>query len=274
MIRKIIKRILKPIVDNLHHRLNRNEHLEGDYFCPVCENSVKYFRRLPDSIFEELDKYQYIHSSFYTETINLLKYSCPQCNASDRDRLYALFINEKLSGVSNNQITFLDIAPSRSLAKFIQKKGVQYRSADLYNERVDDKVDVTEMKIYENSRFDIFICSHVLEHVKKDIQALHELYRVLKPNGWGIIMVPILLSLEEDLEEDSFQSEADHWKYYGQNDHVRMYSKRGFVNKLNGAGFKVTEYGQSHFGEILFEKTGIHKRSILYVVQKGDDKRI
>src|SRR5689334_4673185 len=137
MVRKLIKKLLKPVINDLYHRLNKKDYLGGDYFCPVCENSVRYFLRLPDSIYEQLDKYQYVHSSFYGETINALKYSCPNCKASDRDRLYALYLNEKLPGSTNGQIKFLDVAPSRSLAKFIVKKGVQYRSADLYNDRAD-----------------------------------------------------------------------------------------------------------------------------------------
>jgi hypothetical protein len=81
-------------------------------------------------------------------------------------------------------------------------------------------------------------------------------------------MVPIHLGIEHDLENPEYKTEADRWKYYGQNDHVRMYSKQGFVNKLTSAGFKVNELGKDHFGECVFTLHGIHPRSILYLVEK------
>jgi hypothetical protein len=49
---------------------------------------------------------------------------------------------------------------------------------------------------------------------------------------------------------------------------VRMYSKKGFVTNLEKAGFKVNQYGTDYFGKEVFERNGIHPRSILYIVSK------
>lgn len=102
----------------------------------------------------------------------------------------------------------------------------------------------------------------MLEHVENDRKAMSELYRVLKKGGFGIIMVPILLTLEEDMENKKYNTEALRWKYFGQNDHVRMYSKKGFVAKLEEAGFKVNQLGVYYFGQDVFHKYGIHPRSV------------
>ncbi len=48
------------------------------------------------------------------------------------------------------------------------------------------EIDVTSIT-YDSNTFDVILCSHVLEHVLDDDKAMRELYRVLKPNGWGII---------------------------------------------------------------------------------------
>ena len=37
--------------------------------------------------------------------------------------------------------------------------------------------------------------------------------------------------LKEDFEDPTKTSESDRWKYFGQNDHVRVYSKKGFIFK-------------------------------------------
>jgi predicted SAM-dependent methyltransferase len=155
------------------------------------------------------------------------------------------------------------------LRKVLQRnEQIEYRSADLFMEDVDDKIDITNMNVYPDESFDSFVCSHVLEHVDDDLKAMRELRRILKQDGWGIAMVPINLALEENYEDASITSESGRWKHFGQNDHVRMYSKPGFIGRLNEAGFKVEQYGVDFFGLETFEKHGVHPRSVLYVVKK------
>jgi predicted SAM-dependent methyltransferase len=273
-LKKIIKDCIPPILwralKQLRTRLSNDNEINL-YFCPVCNQKVNVFLKLPNYYDEMLEKYQYIHSSYCIETMNARAYLCPNCFASDRDRLYAIFLNQKFKVIEdkNKKYAFLEIAPAQSLSNFIRKHDfIQHRSADLYMEGVDDKVDITDMNIYRDNSFDMILCSHVLEHIENDGKAISELYRVLKPFGFGIIMVPIILSLEEDFENPEYKTEAERWKYFGQNDHVRAYSKTGFVNKLYEAGFKVQQLGIDYFGADIFEKNGIHPRSVLYVVEK------
>jgi ubiquinone/menaquinone biosynthesis C-methylase UbiE len=108
----------------------------------------------------------------------------------------------------------------------------------------------------------------MIEHIEDDRQAMRELYRILKPGGWGIAMVPIQLDLEKTLEGLPISSEGERWKYYGQNDHVRMYAKQDFISRLQDAGFEVKQFGEDHFGKDVFLLHGLHPRSVLYVVEK------
>jgi len=190
------------------------------------------------------------------------------CDASDRDRLYALYF-QKVMAHHDTPETVLDIAPKTSLTRFLKRRAnVVVRTADLFMDGVDDKVDVTDMHVYSDGQFDVFICSHVLEHVDDDRAAMRELFRVLKPGGWGIAMVPIALGLTEIHEDPSLKDTASRWKYFGQGDHVRMYSKSGFVERLTSVGFSVDQLGASFFGDDAFARHAIHPRSVLYVVRK------
>ncbi|MCF8450868.1 MAG: class I SAM-dependent methyltransferase [Taibaiella sp.] len=244
-------------------------YMGDNYHCPVCKTNLAYFKPIDFELLEMADKYQSVYPMFSFETINMFKYSCPRCYASDRDRMYALYIEKRLGNTpAGTKYNLLDIAPSELKVLLKTLPYINYRSADLNNPRADDKVDITDMNIYENSRFDIFVCSHVLEHVKDDIKAMKELHRVLKPGGWGIAMVPINTSIEETFEDDNIVTDGDRWKYYGQDDHVRMYSKKGFINNLQQAGFKVNLFGVDYFGAAQFERHGIHARSVLYIVEK------
>jgi ubiquinone/menaquinone biosynthesis C-methylase UbiE len=133
---------------------------------------------------------------------------------------------------------------------------------------IDDRVDVTDMCTYADNQFDFFICSHVLEHVMDDRKALGELYRVLKPMGQGILMVPIVLGIEEIDEDPSITDDAERWRRFGQHDHVRLYSKHGFIDRVSEAGFRIHQHGWEYFGKEVFTRNGVASQSILYVVEK------
>lgn len=245
------------------------------YRCSVCGSHVKGFLPLPEFYTENLQKHGWRFSFTENETLNYQYFLCPFCGASDRDRLYALYIMNYLKETNSfGPLAMVDFAPSPPLSIFIRKlikksrHAIVYRTADLSAEGVDDKVDITHMGFYEDSQFDFFICSHVLEHVEDDRKALSELYRILKPNGRGILMVPIILSIEEIDEDPSVVGVAERWRRFGQFDHVRLYSRRGFVERVRKAGFLLNEYGKEFFGEELFARTGITSQSILYVVEK------
>jgi ubiquinone/menaquinone biosynthesis C-methylase UbiE len=78
----------------------------------------------------------------------------------------------------------------------------------------------------------------VMEHVADDHQAMKELCRVLKPNGWAIIQSPMDTSRSTTLEDPSITSEADREKYYWQKDHVRLFGL-DYAQRLEKAGFQV-----------------------------------
>ena len=245
--------------------------VKGDFFCPVCGKMVLNFLPLPIYYQEMKEKYPPIRKKTLGETMNRHAYSCPNCGESDRNRLYAMYLSNKFEEMreTRKQYSFLDLAPSIPLQKFIKSYDfIQYRSADLYMDNVDDKVDIMNMNIYSDDQFDIILCSHMLEHVEDDRKAMAELYRVLNPSGFAIIMVPIDLMLDADFEDKSIVSESDRWRYFGQGDHVRAYSKNGFVNKLKETGFVVHQYDEAYFGKWEFYNKGINPHSVLYVVTK------
>lgn len=264
--------IINRAIQSLRYRVNKvyPDYLGDNYECPVCTTKLDHFLPLPMYYFREMYEHQFIHSIFQAETLNIENYLCPVCKCSDRDRLYYLYVQRFLEGFDSlRKFRLLEIAPASELRKVLsQNEQIEYRCADLFMENVDDKVDITDMNIYPDESFDIFICSHVLEHINGDARAMKELHRILESDGWGIAMVPICLGLQDNYENPDITNEGERWKHFGQNDHVRMYSKQGFVNRLSKAGFQVEQLGADFFGREVFEKHGIHSRSVLYVVKK------
>ncbi len=213
-------------------------------------------------------KFGYLYTWEDAETLNHAAYECPNCRATDRDRLYALFVGKRVA--RSESLELLEIAPSRQLSAMLKSHGkIALRTADLMMDEVDDKIDITDMKCYPANRFDAFICSHVLEHVPNDVKALCELRRILKPGGWGIVMVPVILAADKIDEDPTLEDVAERWRRFGQYDHIRTYSKKGLLERIAAAGLIVHEYGNDFFGADVFARNGISARSILYVVEKA-----
>ena len=265
--------------DGLKPRLRRVKLKAGSVVgrrrCSVCESRVGRFDPLPAVFVEEARRHGFKYEVEEAETCNAKNYMCPHCGAADRDRLYALYLRDYLAGVtSEGAVKLVDFAPSAPLSDFIRRltarlpQDFSYRTADLFMEGADDRVDITDMRAYGDGSVDFFICSHVLEHVADDRKALGELRRILKPGGRGILVVPIVLTAEEIDEDPSVTDAAERWRRFGQDDHVRLYSKQGFLSRVREAGFAVEQLGREHFGADTFRRHGITDRSVLYVVEK------
>lgn len=255
----MINRILCRLFDSLGK----------NFFCPVCRKKVRKFNPLP-SFYKDLSiKYGYLYSFDDFETLNHRAYSCPFCNASDRDRLFALYVSKQLTEYSGSKLAMLEIAPSKPLSEMLRRSGeIVLRTADLMMDDVDERVDITDMRCYGDGVFDAFICSHVLEHVRDDEQAMQELFRILKQGGWGILMVPIILTIDHIDEDPELDDIGERWRRFGQGDHVRNYSKNGFIKRIEKSGFVVRQYDREYFGCDQFTKNGIADKSVLYVVEK------
>ena len=210
------------------------------------------------------------------ETCNISAYQCPHCKSPDRARLYAMYLQKWFSkqNPSKNGL-FLDFAPSKSLSVFIQQKIqektplLDYKTADLMMGGADFRLDISNMPEIGNEAVDFFLCSHVLEHVPDDRAAMRELKRILKPDGQGILVVPISLALKAIDEDPTVTDVAERWRRFGQDDHVRAYSRQGFLDRVREAGFDVLELDKRYFGRYAFWLHGIAQKSVLYVVKHG-----
>jgi len=240
------------------------------YTCPVCDTGLRRFKPIWKSFVRKLEEHGFVHPLESLETFNMVSHTCPACGASDRERLYALYLEDRFRSIDQTRRhTLVDFAASPGLSRRLRALPfVSYRTADLYRAGVDDRVDISNMAIYGDGAIDMFICSHILEHVPDDRRAMRELFRVLKPGGFGIVMVPLVVGVDDTHDDPSIVDPAARWKYYCQDDHLRLYGRRDFVRRLVAAGFDVLQLGADHFGRERFRRAGIHDNSVLYVAEK------
>ncbi len=119
--------------------------------------------------------------------------------------------------------------------QFKQYRQFEYLTADLYQANAMLKMDITDIQFPDNS-FDVIICNHVFEHVEDDVQAMREFNRVIRPEGWIIISVPI--TAERTFADPNAKTPEDRLRIYGQEDHVRQYGL-DVEERLAQAGGKV-----------------------------------
>lgn len=93
---------------------------------------------------------------------------------------------------------------------------------------------------FDDNSYDVIFCNHVLEHIPDHTKAMQELYRILKPGGWGIFQIPQDLNRTVTFEDNSITDKKERAKIFGQYDHVRIYGL-DYFDKLRSIGFQVEE---------------------------------
>jgi len=162
---------------------------------------------------------------------------CPRCGSLERHRLVWLFMLARTNLFDGTRKRLLHVAPEPAFdAPLARVRGLDRITADLSNQSAMMRMDLTNIPL-PAQHFDIILCSHVLEHIPDDRQAMRELYRVLRTGGWAILQVPVLR--ETTFEDPAVTSPAERLRLFGQEDHVRVYG-RDYQSRLGSAGFHVT----------------------------------
>lgn len=163
---------------------------------------------------------------------------CPGCLSLERHRLIWYYLQEETDFFDGGR-SVLHIAPENCFLKpFEQLHGTGYVTADLESPLAKVRMDILAMP-FSDDTFDVVLCSHVLEHVTDDLQAMREIRRVLKPGGWALLQVPFFAPIpDHTIEDPSITGNAEREKMFGQADHVRRYGK-DFPARISRSGLSV-----------------------------------
>lgn len=220
----------------------------------ICENKIKTVKEFEEKVSDTYCElcgdhpgvWRYIGENYdIFRKKNIMGASrrrgrCSVCGSSDRER-YVYHIIKNYTGLfDGKKHTVLHFAPERMLSKKIRNACKEsYLTADLLPERGDIIADITCLPFADN-RFEYIICNHVMEHVGDEYKAFSEVRRCLIPGGLLILTVPICWD-EKTYEDKGITSQEERVKYYGQEDHVRLYGN-DIVKRIEGFGFHVELY--------------------------------
>lgn len=215
-----------------------------EHYCPLCES--------------HLSRFLVLHRPYYRW--------CPVCRSFQRLRLGWLFLNRQPGMLQTVPKRILHIAPETALSlRLSHLSGLDYISADLNNPLANVKMDVQNIQ-FPDASFDLIYCSHVLEHIDDDYLALGEFYRVLKPGGQAIIMVPV--TANATIENPAITDPVERQRLFGQHDHVRRYGP-DFPERMESAGFDTTAFNTLDIvtpGEV--QLMGLEEKETIFLGKK------
>ena len=193
----------------------------------------------------------------------------PSTLSLERHRLMWLYLKNQTDFFDQTKPKkVLHMAPEQCfLKRFKALDHIDLVTADLYSPIVDVKADICDLPFNDNS-FDIIFCNHVLEHIIDDRKAMSELYRTLKPGGFGIFQIPQDYSRATTYEDFSISSPEERAKHFGQYDHVRVYGS-DYFERLKSVGFRVEPINySSSIEESEVDKFRLMKNELLPVCYK------
>lgn len=185
---------------------------------------------------------------------------CPKCSSSIRHRLFigALQNIEELSieRIINNK-DILHFAAEKIISNHISDKCNNYKTADFLRKGFDLKLDMSNMVEVQDASFNIVMAFDVLEHVPDYNKALEEVYRVLKPGGFGIFTLPQKDNLLETYEDPNIVTSEGRKEHFGQEDHLRIFGD-DISRVIENKGFHVIIVDESKF------PNNIQKKNVLF----------
>jgi SAM-dependent methyltransferase len=220
--------------------------LQGNrYYCPLCDRHFRTF--------------------LVGGTDRRPQARCPNCDSLERHRLLWLALQRTIFASNSTGGNYLHVAPESCLEKPLRQQCDSYLSVDMDSTQAMQQMDICHIPLPDQS-FDAIICNHVLEHIPDDKQALEELYRVLKPNGWASLQVPMIG--EKTQENLSIKDPQIRAQLYGQSDHVRQYG-RDFQQRLASVGFQVEIISKRNLAQAnILEKMSVDCESEVWLCHK------
>lgn len=134
-----------------------------------------------------------------------------------------------------------------NFTKFLERYG-EVKAIDVNNDYIKQATKLLNGKVqigrgdiekgqyfFKDIKFNTVVCINVLEHVKNDLQAIRNIYKLLKPGGTLILLVPAHAFLFSVIDQS-----IGHFRRYEKEELINILLQNGFeikkISKLNLIG--------------------------------------
>jgi len=219
------------------------------YHCPCCDKNYRAFLPMKEGSFAR------------PEVV------CPGCGVVERHRLLLLFLKARtdLYDIPHRVLYF---APEYSTQAHLKRQpNIEYLSADLNSSLAMQQFDIMDIP-HPDASFSVIFCSHVLAHVRDDLLALRELFRILRPGGYMIVLdKPV--DIPHTLEKEGVSSGVEREKVYGQSDRWRLFGK-DFPDRIASVGFEVeVDSFAKSLPDAVIEECRLDREEVIYICRKS-----
>ncbi|HVZ67493.1 MAG TPA: class I SAM-dependent methyltransferase [Patescibacteria group bacterium] len=180
-----------------------------------------------------------IHEEYHKKTSGQTKL------ISEKDFTYKLLL-PIINRYDKGKKKVLDIGcGAGTISLYLASKGHSVKGIDISNKAIKACIkSAKDMRINNvhfqridfphtipTGKFDLIICTEIIEHLDQDIQALKKMYRILNKNGVLILSTP---SIDAPLNKLGLTKKFD--KRVG---HLRRYKKNDLIKTLKKENFKI-----------------------------------
>lgn len=206
-----------------------------------------------------MNEYQKYYNDYWQEGSGRIQQPEQLINKYDK-YVYDYYIN------SNTKVLDIGCGDGEAYAWYVAKKTKNYYGIDIsfttVNKATEKGIktiisDITNKLSFEDNFFDFVICNGVLEHLFIPENAIIEIKRVLKNNGYLLLYVPnvaylgdrILLLFGRFRPRGNKDSRYSLWK----DAHIRFFTKKSLCYLLEKNNYKIVKFwgaGSNYFLEI------------------------
>jgi SAM-dependent methyltransferase len=192
----------------------------------------------------------------------------PHSLSLERHRAVWIYLREQTSFFTE-PLRFLHLAPEYCYLRYFKRlRNLDYITGDLNSPWAEHHFDCHAIP-FPDASFDVVMANHLLEHVADDRQVMREFFRVLRPGGWGIVLVPINGQNPDTAEDPAVIDPAERERLYWQRDHVRLYGYADYPQRWRDTGFEVDVVDLTKLvGEDRCQRYALGWDRTLYVIRK------